>query len=78
MSDVIRNERAKLIANAFDRASTACFTVGIATPIAGMVYNITSSGTLTPLRLALSLLGWLFLAFLLHDLARRSLRSLRT
>ena len=27
-------ERVKLTANAFDRVSTACFTVGIATPFA--------------------------------------------
>jgi hypothetical protein len=34
-------EKAKLIANALDRASTACFTVGIATPLVGYVYNVT-------------------------------------
>ena len=27
-------EQTKLLANALDRASTACFTVGIATPVA--------------------------------------------
>jgi hypothetical protein len=78
MSELIRNERAKLIANAFDRASTACFTVGIATPIAGMVYNVTTFSTLSVARLAISLLGWISLALLLHYPARRSLRSLRT
>ena len=29
------NEQTKLLANALDRASTACFTVGIVTPLAG-------------------------------------------
>lgn len=33
-------EKTKLIANALDRASTACFTVGIATPLAGYVYDV--------------------------------------
>lgn len=31
----VRNEQKKLLANALDRASTPCFTVGIATPVAG-------------------------------------------
>jgi hypothetical protein len=37
---LIFNERQKLLANNFDRMSTACFTVGIATPPAGYLYNI--------------------------------------
>jgi hypothetical protein len=37
---LIFNERQKLLANNFDRMSTACFTVGIATPLAGYLYNI--------------------------------------
>jgi hypothetical protein len=32
---LVANERTKLLANALDRASTSCFTVGIATPLAG-------------------------------------------
>ncbi|WP_336486175.1 hypothetical protein [Methylobacterium nigriterrae] len=35
-------ERTKLPANALDRMSTACVTVGIATPIAGYVYNVSN------------------------------------
>jgi hypothetical protein len=31
----IANERTKLPANGLDHASTACFTVGVATPLAG-------------------------------------------
>lgn len=34
---LIDNERTKLLANALDRASTACFTVGILTPTAGFL-----------------------------------------
>ncbi|MFD1300248.1 hypothetical protein [Methylobacterium marchantiae] len=33
-------EQTKLIANALERASTACFTVGIATPVAGFLYDV--------------------------------------
>lgn len=39
---MIHNERTKLLANALDRASTACFTVEIATPLAGYIYNISN------------------------------------
>ena len=78
MSELIENEQTKLVANALDRASSACFTVGIATPIAGMVYNIGNFGALSPLRLVTPILGWILLALLLHYLARRRLRRLRT
>lgn len=40
----VRNEQETLLANALDRASTACFTVGIATPVAGHLYNIGNFG----------------------------------
>jgi hypothetical protein len=36
---MIDNERTKLLANALDRASTACLTVGIITPLAGYIYG---------------------------------------
>jgi hypothetical protein len=39
---VIDNERTNLLANALDRASTACFTVGVATPMAGYLYGVIS------------------------------------
>ena len=35
----IANERTKLLANALDRASTACFTVGVAAPFAAWITN---------------------------------------
>jgi len=37
-------EQTKLLANSLDRASTACFTVGIATPVAGYIYNVANFG----------------------------------
>ncbi len=36
----IQNEQTKLLASALNTAATSCFTVGIATPIAGYVYNL--------------------------------------
>jgi len=36
---LIWNERTKLLANAIDRTSTACLTVGIAAPIAEFFYG---------------------------------------
>ena len=75
---LIRNERTKLLANALDRASTACFTVGIATPVAGFLYNVANfRGTVPPLALAVGLGGWLLIALFLHYLARRVLKGLR-
>lgn len=75
---LIHNERTKLLANALDRASTACFTVGIATPIAGYLYNVGNIGNaLSPFRLAFGLVGWLLTAVALHLLSRRVLKGLR-
>jgi hypothetical protein len=55
----VENEQIKLLANAFDRASTACVTVGIATPLAGFVYNVSDfRNTITYSTMALALGGW--------------------
>jgi hypothetical protein len=71
-------ERIKLVANAFDRASTACFTVGIATPLAAYVYNVSAfRGVIGVGTLALGLTGWLLAALSLHVLARHALTRLR-
>ncbi|WJR65543.1 hypothetical protein QTA58_15010 [Neorhizobium sp. CSC1952] len=69
-------EQTKLLANALDRASTACFTVGIATPLAGYVYSLAVFDTISGSRMIVSLVGWLLSAVLLHYLARRVLRRL--
>ncbi len=56
-------ETTKLLANSFDRASTACFTVGIATPLAGYVYNVSGfRGTIGAWELLGGLSGWLIAA----------------
>jgi hypothetical protein len=72
-----RNEQIKLMANALDRASTACFTVGIVTPLAGFLYNVGGLRTLVgPLELAIGVIGWLMACVFLHGGARRILRGL--
>ncbi len=74
---VIDNERTKLLANALDRASTACFTVGILTPGAGYFYNIGGfQGLISVTELFVGVLGWLGALVVLHLLARRVLRGL--
>ncbi len=69
-------EQTKLLANAMDRTSTACITVGVITPLAGYIYNIGNLGTISPLRATIYLLYWLLIASLLHYGARRILRRL--
>jgi hypothetical protein len=69
-------EQTKLIANAFDRASTACITVGVVTPIAAMLYGIGSVALRFGLAVVAYLSGWLMLALFLHYLARLTLRRL--
>lgn len=76
MSD-IANERTKLLANVLDRASTACFTVGVAAPLAA---RVGSAGgirqTAEPLALTTGAFGWLLACLLLHIGARRALGRL--
>lgn len=76
---VIDNEKTKLLANALDRASTACFTVGVATPLAGWIYDFTGLRTTLPWwSLGLSVAGWIAAAVALHVFARRMLGNLRS
>jgi len=75
MTDLIDNERTKLLANAFDRASTACLTVGVLAPLAAVIYNL--SGThLDGWVLVVGTVIWLFAAIALHLIARVVLRDL--
>lgn len=74
----VANERAKLLANAFDRASTACVTVGILGPVAAGLYGL---GALPQPRdsvfYAVSAIVWLLTAVILHVMARKALGTLR-
>lgn len=71
-------EKAKLIANACDRLSTACFTVGLLTPIAGYVYDVSGfRSSIGMWHLVGGLAGWIFVAICLHLLARRVLNRIQ-
>lgn len=71
-------ERIKLQANALDRASTGCFTIGVATPLAGAVYNIGNfRAAIGDATLLTGMAAWLFACIVLHWLARLILRGLR-
>ena len=70
-------EKTKLVASALDRISTTCVTVGVATPLAGYIYNIGGFRTSIGLGgLALALGGWMIAALALHLSARRVLKRL--
>lgn len=69
-------EQTKLLANALDRASTACFTVGIATPVAAMIYGVGNIGIRFGIAVLFYLTGWLLISAFLHYMARRVLRKL--
>lgn len=70
-------EQTKLLANAFDRTSTACITVGVVTPVAAMIYGIGGNAVLFGYAVLSYFCGWLTIAVALHYMARRILRKLR-
>lgn len=75
---LIHNERVKLTATALNGAALACFTVGIATPLAAVFYNLGGIGTtLRVPTLIIGLVLWLFAALVLHLGARKVLGDLR-
>jgi multisubunit Na+/H+ antiporter MnhG subunit len=76
--NLVFNEQIKLLAITLNTAATSCFTVGIATPVAGYIYNFGNMQTTVSLwSLGLGVAGWLLAAILLHFLARRALKGLK-
>lgn len=75
--DAAEVEQTKLLANAFDRTSTACITVGIVTPIAAVIYGIGGTTIQFGGLVVSYFTGWLTIAMALHYMARRILRKLR-
>lgn len=69
---IVWNERTKLLANALDRASTACVTVGILAPSASALY-VGVHGGVSVGTLATAFFAWSFSALVLHLAARRVL-----
>lgn len=74
---LVENERTKLLANALDRASTACLTVGVFAPAAAVVYNLTGNSGNNPLLFWVGTFVWLAASVLLHIEAERTLGDLR-
>jgi hypothetical protein len=71
-----QNERTKYVANAFDRASTSCLTVGVFAPIAASIYT-SASAQISALAFVGGVVCWLFAAAVLHSLGKLVLRRLR-
>jgi hypothetical protein len=69
-------EKIKLVANALDRASTACLAVGVIAPLAAAFYNIDPAHRSENLILILGTVIWFTAAVALHWLARRTLGKL--
>lgn len=76
MSDLIHNERTKLLANALDRASTACLSVGVLAPIAAAIYTVAGTVPAT-LTFVIGAVCWILAAMVLHISARYVLRRLQ-
>ncbi|WP_172122753.1 MULTISPECIES: hypothetical protein [unclassified Devosia] len=73
---LIFNERTKLLANAMDRASTACLTVGVFAPVAAIVYGATGTA-MASWAFVLGTISWLSAAAILHIVARLTLGRLK-
>jgi hypothetical protein len=74
----VQNEQIKLLANALNTACTSCITVGIATPIAGYLYDVSGFRShISVSTLLLGGIGRLAGAAALHLLARRVVGGLR-
>ena len=75
MLSQVEIERLRLLANSFDRASTAMLTVGIFAPLAAAMY--TRLPEAAPIAAyALGYVFWLAGAYIFHRLATRTLERL--
>lgn len=74
---LIHNERTKLTANALDRASTACLTVGALGPAVASLYGLGGGGAPSHgVLIAIGSIFWLTAAAVLHFMARSVLGRL--
>ena len=75
---LIENERTKLLANALDRASTGCMTVGVFTPLAGYIYNFGNIRETFDVWNAIAFFYWIAASVTLHLISRNVLKGLRS
>jgi len=73
---LVRNERWKLLANALDRASTACLAVGVFGPAVAFLYNVGGAAGVSGWFLVIGTGFWLVGAAVLHLLAQYALGKL--
>lgn len=69
-------ERTKLTANAFDRASTVAFTVGVFTPTAALTFGVEPFAGVLAAWHAVTVSSWFLCGLLLHWAARETLKAL--
>ena len=74
MANEIHNERAKLVANALDRASTGAFGTGIFVPTAAAMFG---QSPVTWEYLLYAILFWGVVGVILHVEARRVIATVR-
>ncbi|MET3612866.1 hypothetical protein ABID16_001171 [Rhizobium aquaticum] len=72
---LIRNERTKLLANALDRAFTACVVAGLIAPASAISARSNAAPDFS-FGSSLGIVIWLSAALILHMLARRTLGAL--
>jgi hypothetical protein len=73
---LVHNEQTKLLANALDRASTACLTIGILAPIAAAIYSVSGAISFNA-KIVLGGIVWSSIALVLLMSAMRVLRRLQ-
>jgi hypothetical protein len=73
MPFLVYNERAKLVANALDRASTGCFITGVVGPTGTLMLNHTD---IPKESFVVVLVLWVLAAVVLHIEARRWIDTL--
>jgi hypothetical protein len=76
MPDVVLNEQTKLLANALDRASTMCLTVGVFGPLAAAYYSAYGLSAEVWIYV-IGAASWGLAALFLHLEGQRILRSLQ-
>ncbi len=75
---LIQNERIKLAANALDRASTACLSIGVLGPSVALVYNFgATTAQFNATLVGVASVFWLGVAVGLHAIARFMLKDLQ-